>query len=396
MKKIVLVLLCGVISLSARAAEKPCIWDAGHLKTVKNSLAEEPYAEAYAALTARADQALKADNPSVMTKPAAPVSGDMHDYMSLARYYWPNPATPDGLPYVSRDGESNPELYLYDRDRLGKLSDMVCALSVKFYLSGERKYADKALSMLDTWFVDPATRMNPNLDYAQVSRGLLGDKGRPAGVIDTYSFIPMLDAVALLDVKGAVGKGRMAACKAWFGQLVDWMVTAPNGIAEDNARNNHSIAYDAQLARFAIFASRTDVAHKVIEQFPSRRLAVQVHTDGSQPDELRRTLALHYSVYNIEHMLDICDMARGLGIEMYGAADGAIDRSLRYLIPFLGDRAAFEAKGYRQISGWEGAVNNTARSILRASEYANSDEYKALYEKYRAPREDYLFTLLYL
>lgn len=40
--------------------------------------------------------------------------------------------------------------------------------------------------------------MNPNLEYAQMIPGR-HNKGRSFGVIDTYSFIEMLDAVQLLE-----------------------------------------------------------------------------------------------------------------------------------------------------------------------------------------------------
>ena len=46
---------------------------------------------------------------SVVDKNLTPSSGDKHDFMSVAPYWWPNPNTPNGLPYVRRDGEVNPE-----------------------------------------------------------------------------------------------------------------------------------------------------------------------------------------------------------------------------------------------------------------------------------------------
>ena len=46
---------------------------------------------------------------SVMEKLNTPPSGDKHDYMSLAPYFWPNPDTKDGLPYIRKDGKTNPD-----------------------------------------------------------------------------------------------------------------------------------------------------------------------------------------------------------------------------------------------------------------------------------------------
>src|SRR5687768_12412800 len=53
--------------------------------------------EARKALTSRVE--------SIVSKQATPPSGDKHDYMSQAPYFWRNPNTATGFPYVRRDGE---------------------------------------------------------------------------------------------------------------------------------------------------------------------------------------------------------------------------------------------------------------------------------------------------
>ena len=105
------------------------IWDAEHLKTVKQSIQEQPYSDIFQELKSRADKLLNAVPYSVMDKEKTPASGDKHDYMSQARYYWPDPTKPDGLPYISRDGESNPELNKLDRNRLGSTASRITTLS---------------------------------------------------------------------------------------------------------------------------------------------------------------------------------------------------------------------------------------------------------------------------
>ena len=65
---------------------------------------------AWTAVETAAGAALSAGPFSVTDKAVVPPSGDKHDDMSQAPYWWPNPATPNGLPYVQRDGERNPEI----------------------------------------------------------------------------------------------------------------------------------------------------------------------------------------------------------------------------------------------------------------------------------------------
>src|SRR5215510_1051569 len=57
-----------------------------------------------------AQKALSAGPFSVVSKAVVPPSGDKHDYMSQAPYFWPDPKSANGLPYIRRDGERNPEI----------------------------------------------------------------------------------------------------------------------------------------------------------------------------------------------------------------------------------------------------------------------------------------------
>ena len=163
--------------LLAPCTQAQSIWDATHLANVKQSIHEPFYATAYQALQAEADKLLDVQPLSVMMKEKVPASGNKHDYMSQARYYWPDPTKPDGLPYVSRDGESNPELNKLDRNRLGATASRVTTLALAWYFSGEEKYAQKATELIRVWFFDKDTRMNPNLEYAQMIPGHNGHFG---------------------------------------------------------------------------------------------------------------------------------------------------------------------------------------------------------------------------
>ena len=115
-----------------------------------------------------ADDALNGGTFSVVHKELAPPSGDKHDYMSIAPYWWPNPNTPNGLPYVRRDGEVNLERdQTSDRRRLDDLVRGVTTLALGYFFTGREDYAAHAARLMRAWFLDDATRMNPHLRYAQ-------------------------------------------------------------------------------------------------------------------------------------------------------------------------------------------------------------------------------------
>lgn len=399
LKLIAFLLLCAGAVACTQAPPATYMWDGKHIQSVKKAVAAKDlaYMGAYETLLKRADQHLEMPNPTVMDKPMTPASGDKHDYTSLSRYYWPNPDTPDGLPYVSRDGESNPELANYDRERLGNMADAVVNLSLAHYLSGEQKYADKAVSMLRTWFIDSATLMNPNVSFSQIVPGMYDGKGRSAGLIDTYSFVPMVDAIMLLDAGGKISKTDMAALRKWFADYAQWMITSENGMGEQKAKNNHSIAFDVQLAMYSMFGGNTELARKTIAEFPEKRLFAQIEPDGSQPQELRRAIAYWYSAYNLIHMIEMSDLAKHDNIDLFHAksADGrSISAAIDFLLPFIGTNG--EGFPYQQIpSNWQASEDVLLQVLYRAAKYDPNSNYMEIYQKYAPQPEDPMFVLLY-
>ena len=75
-------------------------------------------------------------------KKRTPPSGDKHDYMSLGSYWWPDPSKPDGLPYIRKEGQRNPETLTDEVDRysMAKLLRNVESLGWAYYFSGKEKY----------------------------------------------------------------------------------------------------------------------------------------------------------------------------------------------------------------------------------------------------------------
>jgi hypothetical protein len=303
---------------------------------------------AYAALIRRADAALAHRPGSVTDKTSLPPSGDKHDYLSVAPSWWPDPANPGG-PYVRRDGEFNParDTNAYDRTAIGRFSSDVETLGLAYYYSGDARYAAKAAAMIRTWFLDPATAMNPNMNFAQAVIGR--EQGRAEGVLDTNAFQPVIDAIGLIGPSGALAPQEVKALEGWFSRYVDWMLSSPNGRKEQAARNNHGIWFDSQLTQFALFARRPEIARKTILAFPKMRIAVQFNPSGRLPAELKRTRSLHYSIYALMPAYDVADMAACLGYDLWNYRD-AKGRGLRTATDFLaGYRSRLEAWPYKEL-----------------------------------------------
>ncbi|MDQ0839280.1 hypothetical protein QFZ54_003064 [Sphingomonas faeni] len=303
---------------------------------------------AYRQLLKQADAALLRRPGAVTDKTTLPPSGDRHDYLSIAPYWWPDPTNPQG-PYVRRDGVINParDTNSYDRTAIGLLSGDVRVLALAYYYSDDIRYAKKAALLIRTWFLDPATAMNPNANFAQAVRGR--EDGRAEGVLDTSAFQSVVDAVGLLAPSKAITTDEQKALERWFGRYVDWMLTSPNGRAEQAAKNNHGIWFDSQITQYALFARRPDVARKVVDQFAARRISAQMDVDGRLPAETARTRSFHYSIYALTPAYDVAEMAACLGKDLWGYKD-AEGRGLRKATDYLASyRGQLEKWPYKEI-----------------------------------------------
>lgn len=284
------------------------------------------------ALKARAHEALAAGPFSVVSDALVPPSGDKHDYMSVGPYWWPNPKTPDGLPYVRRDGEVNPEREDGDNTAMAAMVGAVKPLALAYFLTREERYAERASRLLRTWFLDPETRMNPNLEYGQAVPGRC--EGRGIGIIDTTCLIGLVDREGLLQDSPHWPDADHAAMVAWFRAYLGWLRTSSHGRSEERTKNNHGSWYDAQVAAFALFVGDTRLARKTVAAAGQRRIAKQVRKDGSQPHELARTKSWNYSIYNLTAFTVLASLGRHVGVDLWDfkTDDG---RGIREALSFL-------------------------------------------------------------
>jgi hypothetical protein len=291
---------------------------------------------AYKVLIELANKSLQFKPVSVMEKLNTPPSGDKHDYMSLAPYFWPNPETKDELPYIRKDGQINPEVNDYkDKEYMPAICVEVEKLALAFYFTGDEKYAKHAANILRVWFLDDATKMNPNLNYGQAVKGQ--NDGRGAGLIDTRHFIKVVEAAGILQNSTSWTPTDNKGLQAWFGSFLAWMQTSKNGTDEMNATNNHGVWYDAQRLSFALYNNNTALAKQIIDNV-KKRLETQMDKDGFFPAELARTTSLHYSLFVLEPLVKIAQMSKSVGVDLwsYKAPNGnTLKKGCDALVPYL-------------------------------------------------------------
>lgn len=331
----------------------------GALAETKARLAahDESLQPAFEALIRAADKALQTQPPSVMDKDKIPPSGDKHDYMSVAPYFWPDPTTSNGLPYIRHDGKVNPESreVAFDHGRMGLMGGTVETLALAYYFTGNEAYAEHAAKCLRVWFLDPATRMNPNLEFAQAVPG--ENTGRGTGILEGRNVAIAADAAQLLAGSAAWTQGDQAEFKIWLATYLNWLLTSKHGRAEAGARNNHGTWYDVQAMELALVLGQNDVATQIAEAAKQKRLAVQIEQDGRQPLELERTASFGYSHFNLEALFTLAILSEHAGVDLWHCklANGkyALATALDFLLPYATD--ASKRWPYEQIKNFNRA-----------------------------------------
>jgi hypothetical protein len=335
---------------------------------------DKSFAAALTKLETDARRALQQKPLSVVTKAVTPASGDKHDYMSQAPYFWPNPNKPDGLPYINRDGERNPEITkITDHLALDQTERAVQTLSLAYYFTEDEEYAAKATQLLRAWFLDPATRMNPNLEYAQFIPGV--NTGRGIGLIETRGLTDIVDAIGLLAASKSWTSADQKGIESWFGKFLQWMQESRHGREENVARNNHGTYYDVQAISFALFVRRMDLAKQIAETAKEKRIALQIEPDGRQPLELKRTKAWSYSNMNLEGLMRLARMAENVGVDLwaYETKDG---RSIRHAMEYLYPYATGDQKwSYQQIDSFESS--SFYALVRRAAAHYHDQKFQA-------------------
>jgi hypothetical protein len=281
------------------------------------------------------------DQPVTVTASHSPRSaGGLHDFFSEGDYWWPDPKNPGG-PYVQRDGMTNPDNFVEHRKALMRLSVEVPALAAAWKITRDHRYADRAALHLRAWFIDDATRMNPDLEYAQAIHGRF--TGRGTGIIDTIHLVEVARAVETLPLS----KTDLSAIKKWFADYTVWMMTHAYGIAERDATNNHGTCWVMQVAAFAHLTGDSKTLAYANNRFKTVLLPNQEAADGSFPQEMRRTKPYGYSLFNLEAFSTIAQIlsTKTDNLWTFELPDGrGLRRAVAFMAPFIRDKNKWPLK----------------------------------------------------
>ncbi len=331
-------------STTAVVTGRPALWDLAALERARTAArqGDDQVAPALGNLVRAAERWLGKPLESVIDKVGKVQireGEDPHDFRSVSIYFWPDPTDP-AAPWIKRDADRNTEAVVkYDSDRLSRATERIRDGALAWWFTGRTELAEDAAQQLRHWFLAPATRMNPNLKYAQFIPNVRGEKGNAHGLIDTWKLVEMLSALSLLEQGPFLTAEDRAGMRKWVADYREWFLTSDLGRAEAAASNNHSIYYDMQVVAFSHYLDDQAHVRQVLGDIGPKRIAAQVEPDGSMPRELARPIAFTYTCWNLAPLVRMAAMERHAGapsgIWAWSSPDGrSLAKSISWLLTF--------------------------------------------------------------
>ena len=264
-------------------------------------------------LRAEAERRLKEGPWSVTFERPSGIFLQLQDYYSEAPQWWPDPADPSG-PYLFREGPVNPDRFTANRAALNSMSNAVFALGAAAYLFDDDRYGQRASRILNVWFVNPRTRMNPHLENAQAIHGVNG--GRPAGIIEGRAFIRAIQGMEFLSQSGAWDAKDQAVVHKWFEEYLRWLTQSRNGVQEKASADSHAAWWAAQTAAVATFVGDEATARTVFDFYRDHIFSRQVPADGAiQREEAR--VGPRETAFDLEALTMVCRIAEVQGVDLW-------------------------------------------------------------------------------
>lgn len=315
----------------------------------QTKLNQKRFASDLAELIEQADKPLTMQAVTVTQNETVAFSNDPHDYFSVGPYWWPDPKKKDGLPWINRDGQVNQSMRGPDSDTklFQKLMRSIRVLGLAYYFSEQQQYAEKAQQLLQVWFIDVETKMNPHLNYAQSIPGRV--HGRGIGIIDWRLMPHLLDTLTLISPQ--TDHDFEQAMQEWLSYFLVWMIESKNGQDEAAMKNNHGTFYDVILASLTLYLKFDDLAKDVFGN-SKIRIASQIKADGRQPHELDRTKPFHYSSFNLLAFAQLATMAKKVDIDLWhypSEQDQRIYQAYRYLLDNIENKALWQGKQEQEL-----------------------------------------------
>lgn len=266
---------------------------------------------------------------SVLDKTINPPSGDKHDYLSAAKWFWPNDA--DGSktcdfepkePFSALYGNNHEK---FDNSAFTSMLRNTTALAFGYYFGSKTdpqtiEFADKAASNIKVWFLNHRTRMNPHMRYAGMKCpqlfGRVGFSETESVTEEGFELITFLDGVKLLRESGSMTQSDFYALQTWVKHFQEFLKVSQAGMEECKMSNHRGVMFDAIFAACSMFCGET-INMAVLAQQARLRMPVHFAEDGSLPHELDNGACEHNRLLSLQAWTTLARQTALFGVDLW-------------------------------------------------------------------------------
>jgi hypothetical protein len=308
---------------------------------------------------------------------------DPHEYYSESPFYWPDPINPAG-PFRRRGGQANPAVFTANRAALDAMCEAVFTLGTAAYLLDDPRYAARAVRIIQTWFILPKTRMDPNMQRAGTipGRQAAADSLPSGGVSEGRPLIRAVQGMEFLAKSGAWDPKEEAATRKWFEEFARWLT--PAGPAANSRRGGDNSIWRAAIeASSATFAEDTAAQRRVFDSYRSPAFPRPPRaSSGAAPVPPAQFLAT-----SLEARAMICRIAQLHGVDLWHSPSrnrGTISAAIDSLEASLADPKQWTKE---QAAGFQ---SDGVYLLAFAGMGLNKPDYVAQFRKLEKPESAWL------
>lgn len=295
-----------------------------------------PFSKAEKKLLSKADRLVKKEIKSITDKEALPPSGNKHDYYSRAIYYWPD-STSSSKKWKFVDGKVNRKS-LEETDHFTFFNAMgaIRDLSLAYHLSGNEKYAQKVFNIIDQWFVNENTKMNPNFNYSQAIPGK--NDGSHWGIISSRAIVWVIDGLEMIKQSISFDENIYSGFKSWSTDFLTWLKTSKFGLKEGATKSNHATFYALQVAKLADFTNENEVCLNELKRVKEVLIPEQIKKGGKLPAELKRSTPIKYSLFNLSAFFHLAMLGDKYNMDLWNSkteSGGSISEAFDFILKKL-------------------------------------------------------------
>ena len=180
--------------------------------------------------------------------PSERSSGNKNEFYSEGRTWWPNPDNPDAA-YIIREGFTNPDAFRKHAALLERAGEIIPGLTAAYLITNKDMYAEEATKHLKAWFIDPLTRMEPHMKYAQAIPNRR--TGRDVGIYEALPLVEILRSIPHLEK--FLTDEEIKSLRSWFEDYSDFLVDDPAGMSIRARKDTYGSAYLLQMCSIAAY-----------------------------------------------------------------------------------------------------------------------------------------------